>query len=101
VTPHAAFLALDFDRPATLANLANLKTDFPGMYGGGGFKDSVNAATGQIANRYLALDQGMVFAAIANELLDNQLQDYLAVTLRPALQPLMAMEEFGAGRIGS
>ena len=59
----------------------------------------MNVATGQVADRYLALDQGMVIAALANELTDDQLQDYLAVTLQPSLQPLMAIEEFGAGRI--
>jgi len=99
VTPHAAFLALDFDREATLTNLTNLADDFDGMYGRGGFKDAVNVATGQVANRYLALDQGMIMAAIANELTGNQLQDYLAVTLQPSLAGLMAIEEFGAGRI--
>ena len=99
VTPHAAFLALDFDRAATLENLRNLADDFDGVYGRGGFKDAVNVATGQVANRYLALDQGMILAAIANELTDDQLQGYLAVTLQPSLQPLMAIEEFGAGRI--
>ena len=101
VTPHASFLALEIAPDAALDNLANLKADFPGLYGRGGFKDSVNVATGQIADRYLALDQGMVIAAIANELLDGRFRDYLAVTLRPSLKPLMAMEEFGAGRAGS
>jgi hypothetical protein len=99
VTPHAAFLALDFDREAALGNLAALAANFPDLYGKGGFKDSINVVTGQIANRYLALDQGMVIAAIANELLGDGLQDYLAPTLAPSLEPLMAMEEFGAGRI--
>lgn len=99
VTPHAAFLALDFDREATLANLANLAADFPGLYGRGGFKDAVNVATGQIADRYLSLDQGMVLAALANELTGDRLQGYLATTLQPSLAPLMAIEEFGAGRI--
>jgi len=56
-------------------------------------------ASGQIADRYLALDQGMVIAAIANELLDDQLQSYLAVELEPALRPLMEMESFNAGRV--
>lgn len=98
VTPHAAFLALDFDPRATMANLANLAADFPTIYGAGGFKDAVNVATGQVADRYLALDQGMVIAALANELTGDQLQGYLATTLRPSLQPLMAIEEFGAGR---
>ena len=68
VTPHAAFLALDFAPEATLENLANLAADFPGLYGRGGFKDAVNVATGQVADRYLSLDQGMVMAALANEL---------------------------------
>ncbi len=58
-------------------------------------------ATGQVADRYLSLDQGMVIAAIANELLDDRLQDYLARDPAPSLQPLMAMEQFGAGRVGS
>jgi hypothetical protein len=100
VTPHAAFLALDFAPEATMANLAALEADFPGLYGRGGFKDAVDVVRGQIADRYLALDQGMVMAAIANELLDDALQGYLAVTLESWLQPLMAMEEFGAGRTG-
>ncbi|MGH9213707.1 MAG: glucoamylase family protein [Acidimicrobiales bacterium] len=99
VTPHAAFLALDFERGAALDNLARLRADFPGLYGRGGFKDTVNVATGRVADRYLALDQGMVIAAIANELLDDRLQGYLADTLQPELEPLMAVEEFGAGRV--
>ncbi len=101
VTPHAAFLALDVAPDAALTNLAKLEADFPDIYGRRGFKDSVNVATGQIADRYLALDQGMVIAAIANELLGDQFQDYLAVTLQRRVQPLMAMEQFGAGRVGS
>jgi hypothetical protein len=100
VTPHAAFLALDFAPEQSLANLAALAEDFPGLYGRGGFKDSVNVATGQVADRYLALDQGMVFAALVNELRDDRLQGYLAGPLEPALRPLMRMEEFGAGRAG-
>ncbi len=100
VTPHAAFLALDFDATAALADLAGLKSAFPAIYGKGGFKDAVNVTTGQVADRYLALDQGMIMAAIANELTGNKLQGYLAVTLQPALKPLMAMEVFNAGTVG-
>ena len=101
VTPHAAFLALDFNRKATLTNLANLEANFPGLYGSGGFKDSVNVATRVVADRYLSLDQGMVIAALANELGHDKLQKYLERTLRQSLKPLMAMERFGAGRVGS
>ena len=99
VTPHAAFLALDFAREEALDNLANLADDFDGLYGRGGFKDAVNVATGQVADRYLALDQGMVIAAIANELTGDKLQGYLATTLEASLRPLMEMEQFGAGRV--
>jgi len=101
VTPHAAFLALDFAPQAALTNLANLRRDFPALYGRGGFKDAVNVATGVVANRYLSLDQGMVIAAIANELRHDHLQHYLAKTLQASLKPLMAMERFGAGRVES
>ncbi len=97
VTPHAVFLALDFAREAALDNLIALRRDFPAVYGPGGFKDSVNVATGQVAPLYLALDQGMVMAAAANALLADRLQSYLAPTLRDSLEPLMRMERFGAG----
>lgn len=101
VTPHAAFLALDFDRSATMANLAALESDFDGLYGPGGFKDAVNVATGQVADRYLSLDQGMVIAAIANELRHDKLQRYFSRgAVERSLAPLMEMETFGAGRIG-
>jgi hypothetical protein len=101
VTPHAAAITLDFAFGAAIENLENLETDFPGLYGPGGFKDAVNVATGQIADRYLSLDQGMVMAALSNELRSDRLQDYFSHgAVERALRPLMAMETFGAGRIG-
>lgn len=100
VTPHAAAIALDFAPEAAFENLVNLETDFPGLYGAGGFKDAVNVATGDVADRYLSLDQGMLMAAIANELRNDRLQRYFSRgAVEHALRPLMAMEEFGAGRI--
>lgn len=98
VTPHAAFLALDFAPEAAMQNLAALRRDFPAIYGPGGFRDSVNVGTGQVAGRHLALDQGMVMAAATNALLGNRLHGYLSPTLQASLEPLMRMEEFGAGR---
>jgi len=99
VTPHAAFLALELAPAATLDNLAALRRDFPALYGPGGFKDSINVATGQYADRYLALDQGMVMAAI-DAALGARLRGYLAPIVRRALEPLMRMEEFAAGSAG-
>ena len=101
VTPHAAAITLDFAFDAALENLRNLERDFPDLYGPGGFKDSINVVTGEIADRYLSLDQGMFLAALANELRNDRLQHYFSHgTVERALRPLMAMEAFGAGRIG-
>lgn len=100
VTPHAAAITLDFAFDAALENLQNLEADFPDLYGPGGFKDSINVETGQIADRYLSLDQGMFLAALANELRNDRLQHYFSHgAVESTLRPLMAMEEFGAGRI--
>ena len=83
---------------AALANIRNLQTDFAGLYGRGGFFDSVNVRTGQYSPYYLALDQGMIMAAIANELRNDRLQHYFSHgQVARALRPLMAMEEFMAG----
>ncbi|MBA2537735.1 MAG: DUF3131 domain-containing protein [Actinobacteria bacterium] len=98
VTPHAAFLALDFAPDAALLNIRNLQTNFKGLYGWGGFFDSVNVRTRQFSPYYLALDQGMIMAAIANELRNDRLQHYFSHgQVARALRPLMAMEEFMAG----
>lgn len=100
MTPHAAAIALDFAPEAAYANLVALETDFPQLYGPGGFKDAINVATGQVADRYLSLDEGMLLAALANELRNDRLQHYFSHgMIERALRPLMAMEEFGAGRI--
>ena len=87
MTPHASFLALPYARRAALDNLARLRRDFD-AYGEGGFYDAVNVDSGQVSPLWLALDQGMVMAALGNELAGDRLQRYLtrgAVELgRPA-----------------
>ena len=98
VTPHASFLALEYDREAALENLANLRRDFA-VYGSGGFFDAVDVRTGLVSRYYLALDQGMIMAAIANELRNDRMRHYFshgAVTQR--VRPTIAPEEFTAGR---
>jgi hypothetical protein len=97
VTPHAAFLALDFAPEASLANLAKLCQDFD-IYGPWGFWDAVNVTTGEVARFVLALDQGMIMMALGNALSHNRVQRYFADTsIETALRPLLAMEEFTAG----
>src|SRR5215204_5363200 len=75
VTPHASFLALDFERGQALANLSALRRDFD-SYGRGGFYDSVDVTTGVVSQRYLALDQGMIMAGLGNALLNGAVRRY-------------------------
>jgi hypothetical protein len=97
VTPHASFLALEFAPNEALDNLANLREDFD-AYGWGGFYDSINVTTGQVSRYYLALDQGMVMAALGNALRNDQLQHYFTRgMIQDAIRPILAMEDFTAG----
>ncbi len=97
VTPHASFLALRWAPKAVLANLANLENDFA-IYGKWGFRDSVNVQTGVVSDSYLSLDQGIVMAAIGNELDHDVLRRAFATKgVKRALQPIISMEEFNAG----
>ncbi len=99
VTPHASFLALDYDPDAALENLANLRSDFD-AYGWGGFYDAIDVVTGTASRYYLALDQGMVMAAIANELRNDKLQTYFTKgAITKVIRPILAPEEFTAGTL--
>lgn len=97
VTPHASFLALKFAPEAALENLASLRQDFH-AYSWGGFYDAIDVTTGKIAKEYLALDQGMIMAAIGNALRNDRLQHYFAQgTVKDAIQPILAVEDFTSG----
>ena len=73
MTPHASFLALPFAPREAMANLRALAEKFP-IYGPYGFRDSVNVSSGMVSDCVLALDQGMIMAAIANALADDAMQ---------------------------
>ncbi|SCF15175.1 hypothetical protein GA0074695_3820 [Micromonospora viridifaciens] len=98
VTPHASFLALRYAPEEALLNLANLRRDFD-AYGPGGFYDAVNVASGQVSRRYLALDQGMIMAALGNALAHDVLREpFSKGTMKQRLAPLMRMERFSLPR---
>jgi hypothetical protein len=99
VTPHASFLALDFDPKAAIKNLRNLDRDFGTFNEQYGWYDSVNVETGQTSQYFLALDQGMIMAAIANRLTGNAFQDYFANQIQSAIQPVISLESWDVGRI--
>jgi hypothetical protein len=97
VTPHAAFLALRWAPKAALANLAKLEQNFK-IYDKWGFHDSVNVDSGVVSNYYLSLDQGIIMAAIGNELGHDMLRRAFATPeFKRALRPVISIEEFNAG----
>jgi hypothetical protein len=98
VTPHASFLALRFAPHEAMANLKALTERFPTIYGRYGFHDSVNVSSGEVSHCVLALDQGMIMAAIANALADDVMQHAFSDgPIEAAIRPLIAPEEFTAG----
>jgi hypothetical protein len=98
VTPHAAFLALRYAPGQTTANVRRLASDFPGLYGKWGFRDSVNVQTKRVSDAYLSLDQGMIMAALGNALGDDVLRDAFADRgLERSLRPVIGAERFTTG----
>jgi hypothetical protein len=94
VTPHAVFLAARFAPAASVAQLLKLRSQFD-IYGPGGFYDSVAVRSGTVAKRYLALDQGMVMAALGNLLGGDVLRDaFIRGGGERLLRPAVAVEEF-------
>ncbi len=94
VTPHASALALAVAPEAALANLRALAERYD-VYGDYGFYDAVDPATGRVAQTYLALDQSMLFLALANHLCAGCVQQHFAAD--PIVQkilPLMQAERF-------
>ena len=61
-----------------MANIRQLKSRYPGVYGAAGFFDAVNPVTGAVGHRYLVLDQSMILAAINNAVNDRRMQRYYA-----------------------
>jgi hypothetical protein len=96
VTPHAAFLGLRFRPDAAIADLRNLERDFS-VYTPLGFRDSVNVDSGVVSQSYLALDQGMIMAALGNALGDDVLRRAFATAdVERALRPVIGVEEFAS-----
>ncbi|MFI6481271.1 glucoamylase family protein [Nonomuraea sp. NPDC050663] len=94
VTPHASFLALRYAPRQAVDNLAKLRRDFD-AYGPGGFYDAVAVRSGVVSKYYLALDQGMVMAALGNELARDNLRRYFATPeVAARLKPVLSLEEW-------
>lgn len=97
VTPHASFLAMMHEPTQASENLRRIEIQL-GCYGRGGFYDAVATRSGQVARRYLSLDQAMSLGALGNVLLHNRLRRWFSdAPVRQRLRPVIAMETFGAG----
>jgi hypothetical protein len=94
VTPHAAALALAADPEAARANLRTLVSRYD-LWGDFGLYDAVDPVTGTVSRTYLALDQAMLFVAVANHLTGNRIPARFAADpmVAPAL-PVLAAERF-------
>lgn len=94
VTPHASALALAVIPHAAIRNLQTLATRYP-LYGDFGLYDAVDASTGAVAYKYLALDQSMLFLALVNHLTDHAVQRIFASDpLMLRALPLIREERF-------
>ena len=99
VTPHAAFLAMQYEPVEAFDNLVKIEKDLL-AYGEGGFYDAVAVGSGVIAKRYLSLDQAMVLGAIGNVFCDNVVRrNFIKGAIQDKIKPLIGIEEFGAGVI--
>lgn len=97
VTPHAAFLAMQYAPWQAIENLSRIETNLR-AYGAGGFYDSVAVRSGLVARRYLSLDQAMVMGAIGNVFARDVIRrNFSRGPAERRIRPLIAMEEFTAG----
>jgi hypothetical protein len=97
VAPYASFLALRYLPKEAMANLRALAARFP-VYGPLGFHDSVDVTAGIVSGSVLAVDQGMIMAAIANELADDAIQHAFSDgAVEKSIRALIEIEEFTAG----
>ncbi len=95
VAPYASALALAVTPGPAAQNLRALAERYPGLYGAWGFYDAVDPKSGEVARRYLALDQGMLFVAIANRLADHVVQRaFAADPIAARALPILADERF-------
>jgi hypothetical protein len=96
VTPHASFLAMPFEPDESVANLKKIADDFGAYDKGLGFRDSIDVAKGTVSDFMLALDQGMVAAALAQVLKPGLLQrPFHSGGFAKNVRPLLAKEDFG------
>ena len=98
VTPHASFLAYRYAPEAALANLRQARGRTSTPTAPAASTTPSTSRSGQVAKRYLSLDQGMVMAALGNALAGDDMRAYVSKgAMEQKLRPLMRQEEFSGG----
>ena len=94
VTPHASVLALSIAPEAVEENLRTLLRRYA-IYGPYGFYDSVDVQTGDVAYRYLAVDEGMILNSLNNYLNHGAIQHRFETDpIMKRAKPLLHAERF-------
>jgi hypothetical protein len=94
VAPYASALAIAAMPEEALTNLRTITQRFD-SYGEFGLYDAVDPRTGAIAHVYVALDQAMLFVALANHLTGGSVQKWFAQDpIAQRVLPLLASEDF-------
>ncbi|NQV14111.1 DUF3131 domain-containing protein [bacterium] len=94
LTPHASILALSYAPGWVVDNLYEIENNFM-IRGDYGFFDSVDPKTGAVAEKYLALDQGMILLSINNYLNSGSLPAiFKQIGEMDRVLELIALEQF-------
>jgi hypothetical protein len=94
VTPHVTGLAVNITPKEATDNLRKLIEKYD-IYGEYGFYDAVDPISGQVAYKYLILDQGMLFVGLANYLGGGCVQKhFMADPISKRALPIIQEENF-------
>jgi hypothetical protein len=94
VTPHVVGLAVNVTPKEATDNLRKLIEKYD-IYGEYGFYDAVDPVSGQVAYKYLVLDQGMLFVGLANHLGDGCVQKhFMSDPIAKKALPIIQEEHF-------
>jgi hypothetical protein len=94
VTPHVSILAINFTPKESIQNMRELIKRYD-IYGEYGFYDAVDPVSGQVAYKYLILDQGMIFVSLVNYLTDGSIQKrFMSDPICQKAVPMLGAENF-------
>ncbi|MFC0541353.1 glucoamylase family protein [Kutzneria chonburiensis] len=95
ITPSAAFLAVPIIPEQAFDNISQLITRYPMIYNQYGLLDAVEAATGTLAPRFMAISQTAIMMAVDNAVNQDRLQGYFAAgPYAKLLFPYLSMERY-------